>query len=523
MFARLRDFEPDLLACAALAAALTCVAYLLQAHVGLAPQDEGYLWYGVEAVVRGEWPLRDFRSYDPGRYLWCAAFEHVFGGGILVLRAACASFAAIGLTAGLLVLRRCTRTWFATISGGLLLLAWQFPSWRSFDAALALVAVYTAARLAERPSARRTFAAGVLVGLAAFFGRNHGLYLGVAFVGVLVLGGAREGRTPGLRGPAALVGGTLLGYAPMFAAIAVVPGFARAFYESILFYVGRSSLNVPFPATWPWTVDAERLQGVELVSAYALSAVFVLFVVGYAALGFVVLRDRIRRASPTPELVAALCVGLPYVHLVAERSDIYHVAVTVAPLLLGVVALACEFQRARGASSAPGRSFGAVTLVVLFAISVFAIGTQQPLGRRLAARGSPREYVAFDARGSTLEVDAQVAQRLDAVRARIEREVPSGEPILLGSKLLALYPLLGRKAPVWDVYPLWPADDEAQQRMLDELSSVRWVFLQDLGVGGVEERRFANTHPKVWRRLEQDFDRVPTPELPDNFLFLRRR
>lgn len=528
MFARLKSVEPELLSCAALAAVLTLVAFLAQAHVGLAPQDEGYLWYGVEAVARGEWPMRDFRSYDPGRYLWCAGFEAVFGHGLLVLRAACAAFACIGLTAALLVVRRVvpSRAWL--LPAGVLFALWQFPTWRPFDSTPALVATYVALRLVESPNARRALVAGLVTGLAAFFGRNHGLYAGVAFVLALAVAFATGRRERPVMRLAALAFGTVIGYLPMLALVAFVPGFARAFVESVLFFVGRSSLNIPFPATWPWTVDAAHLAGVELAAAYALSLVFVLFVVGYALLGLVTLFGRLGPLVRTPAVVAATCVGLPYVHLVAERSDVYHVAVSVPPLLLGVLALAFGSRSASGASAeaAPSRAprrAGALVLAALLATSVLAIGTEQPLGRRALARGTPREFVAFDASGTELQVDGVVAQRLAAVRARITSTVPRDAKLLLSTKLLALYPLLDRGSPVWDVYPTWQADAAMEQRMLDELSSVDWVFLQDVAVGGVEEKRFANTYPGVWRRLQQDYERIPTPELPENFVFLHRR
>ncbi|MBK7876121.1 MAG: hypothetical protein IPJ77_10265 [Planctomycetes bacterium] len=555
MLARVKLLEPELPLCAALAAVLTLAGFLAQAHLGLAPQEEGYLWYGVEAVARGEWPMRDFRSYDPGRYLWCAAWEHVFGHGILGLRAACATFAWLGLTAGLLVARRVvpSRSWL--VPAGLVIALWQFPGWRPFESGLSSMATYLALRLVERPSARRSFVCGLFVGVAAFFGRNHGLYAAVAFalVHVVALVGGRAARGAESDGPAArgagldgsaargaglddatpsstrpsprellarlasLVGGTVLGYAPMLALIAFVPGFARAFVDSVLFFVGRSDLNIPYPATWPWTIDAARLAGVELAAAIALSAVFVLYVAGYALAGVVALRGRLGSVLRTPAIVAAFCVGLPYVHHVSERSDIHHVAESVHPLLLAVLALA-----AAAATKRPKLASG-VALAALLAISVLAIGTEHPLGKRLLARGTPREFVAFDARGTELSIDGVVAQRLAAVRARVEREVPRDDAVLFSTKPLVLYPLLGRRAPVWDVYPSWKADAQYEQRMLDELSTVDWAFLQDLPVGGVEEKRFANTYPAVWRRLQQDYDRIATPELPENFLFLHRR
>ena len=49
--------------------------------------DEGYLWYGVQQTLAGRWPHRDVKSYEPGRYLWSAAFARVFlrDPGVVVL------------------------------------------------------------------------------------------------------------------------------------------------------------------------------------------------------------------------------------------------------------------------------------------------------------------------------------------------------------------------------------------------------------------------------------------------------
>ena len=158
MFTRsfLRD-NAHLFWLALLALAIPVGWYFLDGDLGVNFADEGYLWYGVEAVLRGLVPIRDFQSYDPGRYWWAAVWSLVLGKGLMPLRLSCALFASLGIFAGLLAARRVCRRLEFLLGMGLLLAAWMHPRYKCFEQSIALMFVYAGVLLIEKPSLAPAF------------------------------------------------------------------------------------------------------------------------------------------------------------------------------------------------------------------------------------------------------------------------------------------------------------------------------------------------------------------------------
>ena len=563
---------------ALLALALTGAACFAQWRIDFNIADEGFLWYGAIATAHGQVPLRDFFSYDPGRYYWAAAWAPLFGDGILALRLSAAIFQAVGLLLGLLAARRVlARPWLLAAAGALLLV-WMIPRHKVFEPSVAMAAVWLGVRLLERPTRGRHFAAGLLAGLAVFIGKNLGLYC-LASMAVLALiahaggggaavpeeepakrpGGPPEdvpGEVPGgvpgepLEGPpvvtrrappaeslavrpaavrrralgqklAAFAAGLLAGLLPLLA-LCCVPGFYASYLESCLFFLRLGRTNFPEPVPWPWLAFASGLDLGERAQQLALGLSFVLLIAGTAlvlATGWQ--RLRLHGADPPATLLAAGgVVGFFFLHHAFARPDAFHLGQSVQPLLLAALALPA------GGRSPTARRWRAALIALLVAFcTAFTPVPEAPLFHELSAERPSQRFVPFDLAGDQVHVRRHTARVLGAVRTLFTRQVPRDEPALFATHFAGLYPFLGRRAPVWEIYPIWPGLGGRDERMLRELQAngVRWALIGAYGMQGGEELTLAETHPKTWSYLMQEFERVPSGELPRRFLLLHKR
>ncbi len=491
--------------------------HLLLGHYNLNFQDEGFLWYGVQRTAAGEVPLRDFQSYEPGRYYWCVAWSPLVGTGIVGVRAAVAVFAGLGLALGLLALRRVLRHPLALAVGGLVLALWLFPRHKLFEPAIAMAAVWTTVRLLERPTARRHLAQGVLVGLVAFFGRNHALYtlLATVVAALVVQLRLRPEDSVGRR-VAALVGGGLLGSLPLLAMLAFVPGFGRAFLDSVLFFAERGS-NVPLAVPWPWKQDYEHLAWHFALSVALVGTVFLLLPLAYAAGLVTAARLTRERVAAGGLLVAATCVGAFYAHHASVRSDIHHFSQIAHPFLLAWLALPAA------AGLGGRRLVVGLNVALVAAVTLFVVSTKHPQLIRWhpGAPGIPPRPV--DVAGETVELPRPAAEIVHFVQDVVGRRVQEDEQVLVVPTRPTYYCLLGKRSPTWRIYFLWPGTDAEQDQILEQLRDVRWVVVSLWAVDQRRDMLFDRTYPRVWAAIQREFVQVGLPDTPRGHVVYRRR
>jgi hypothetical protein len=275
---------------------LVLVAFVWEGHQGFNLWDEGYLWYGVQRSMLGEVPLRDFQAYDPARYYWCALLMKITGSqGIMAVRATVAVLQALALGLALATLASVARGrrngWFLLICG-VTLLVWMVPRHKLFDIAISIALVCTFAKWVRIPSVANSILAGALVGVAACLGRNHGIYGLAAGVGIgIYLFLRRERLRLWLHQMGGFGVGVVIGYLPIILMMIFVPGFYRAFIDSIRFLFEVKATNLPLPVPWPWTVNFSALPPAEASRQVLLGLFFMATLVfGVFSIIYVVVR-----------------------------------------------------------------------------------------------------------------------------------------------------------------------------------------------------------------------------------------
>lgn len=498
---------------AALAIALSVGWFLLDGDVRLNLADEGLLWYGTQAVRLGLVPVRDFQSYDPGRYFWTAAWSFCLGQGVLSLRLSCVFFQCLGVIAGLLAARRLSKNWLFLICIAVLLCAWMHPRYKVFEQSIALMAVYAGVLLLERPSARRHWWVGVFGGVAAFIGCNHGAYHVLAF-GLLIAWAARaDGWRTWLRRTLVWGAGLLAGYTPQWLLFIFAPGYFREFVRYLKAIVSNGT-NLVMPIPWPWLVP--KVYPLWLYIAGIVEGCFYLAIpIFFALVALRALQSRQKKVSLHPVLIAAACVSLPYTHYVFSRPDIVHLSHGMPTVALGTIAVGFSFG---GRWRRLGHVLPALLLVASVTANLYWIGITFKL------LAPPKSLIAVEVKGERMLLTEYQYRVLASAHHLAHDLAKPDEPILFLPLMPGLYPFTGRLSPVKRIYFVFPSPEEDRALLAEiEAARVEWVMLQDYALDDRDDLRFRNTNPMVFEYFRKNFGAVPIATLPSDQVVLHRR
>jgi len=499
-----------------LSSSLVIISFLLQFNIGLNLAEEGYLWYGAIETASGQIPIRDFQSYDPGRYYWAASWMPLFGKGIISLRLSLAIFQTIGLTFGLLALRRVIRSWRVLFIAGLILLMWMIPRHKTFESSLAMASVYFAVCLVENPSLRQHFISGIFIGITAFFGRNHGLYNLLAFSSLILFIRLRLQKTGLIKHTAVWAGGILLGYSPMLIMMLMVPGFFDSFWDSFALVLIRGSTNMALPVPWPWRFNYSRMTLLRAITLFTTGSFFLLLPLFHIFAVIYSLTSKKEHLKKASLLTASGIVGIIYMHYAFARADVGHLAHGITPLLTGMLALPFVLNiNSKKILCSTG-------LIIISVMTFFSAGTQS--WRYLKAT-APGAFIKSDIAGDDLWISRRDAQYIEAVKHINSRLISPEEGLLFVPWQPTMYPILRRKSPLRELWFLDLQTETRQKEMIEQLEqkNVNWIILNNFALDGRDELRFSNTHKLLWKYFQEHYDLIGVPDLHAGERLLHRK
>lgn len=474
--------------------------FLLQGRIGLNLWDEGFLWYGVQRVFLGEVPLRDFMSYDPGRYYWISSICRLLGDdSLLNIRLALALFQVIGLYAGLLVITKNDDNLvpYHLVFITAVLLIWMFPRHKVIGISWSLLLVYTLTRLVKHPDWKRHFFSGLFVGFAAFFGRNHGLYGVLGSIGVLTwihLRPSSTSETNLLNGLSAWAIGCFAGYSPLLLMLVFVPDFGSSFLDSVLFQFQRGSTNMTLPLPLPWLVDWGSLS-FGLCFRKFLIGVFFLLLILYPLISILyALFFRIKNVKVPAAIVATAFLSLPYAHYAYSRADVAHIAQGIFPCLVG-----CSYLfYTRGRINRWGGSF------LFLAASLMFMVTLHPGWNYY----SGRDYTKKTIDNNEFYIDAYTFKSLSTIENLIAKYPLSPEETFIAAPYWpGVYAYFRVKSPMWANYALWPRSQKFQMQEIERIKKfgVKFIVIIDTPLDGRDEMRFSNTNSYIFNYIEKKY------------------
>jgi len=473
---------------------VVAVKTTLQLHYGFNLADESFLWYGMQRVLHGEVPIRDFMAYDPARYYYGGAAMFLMrSDGIIAMRLADAFFEFISLWLALILIARHTKKshWLYIFASAAALCLWMMPLFKVFDHGTSIGLICSLAYLMDHPTRRRYLFAGVVLGIAAMFGRNHLLY-GVLGTGLAVLYiNLRERHVPIPRAFVSWFSGVLLGYSPTILMMLFVPGFAAASWDMVK-VIAQNGTNLPLPVPWPWTYERGLNQPWDtVVSNWLIGWFFVLFLVfGFGALIYIFVK-RWKGKAVRAELAACAVLTLPYAHYAFSRAEVNHVSFGGFPLFIGLLLASRRFGL-----------YAQTAFAVVFAVMAYVIVLPQAPGRW--------DRVPVTVSNANLTVSPYVANDVQTMNKVVAEYAPNGQSYLVSPFWPGAYPMFDRRSPIWDLYTLVPREEERQRKEIEDIqnANIAFALIVDTPPGGDRTLLFSHTNPLIWKYLKANYNEV---------------
>jgi len=497
-------YRSNLVLCLASGLLVSLCWFLLTWRYGFDFADEGYYWYGAQRVLRGEAPIRDFLAYDIGRYLWAAAVMSAIGDdGIFGARLAAGLFQALTVSVGVFIALQAVQASYGTARRilfaflvALLLNVWATPYYKSFDYGTSILIVGMLMLILTSRAVKYWFGAGLILGLAAVMGRNHGVYGAASALMALGFLLVKKERPSVLLRPAlAFMGGTAIGFSLTFVMGLYQPGFMAALIAGIIDHVRSTATatNIPLPVPWPWKATHDENGWILWAGDFATGMAFIaLLVVPVLAIA-VLARKPLAAFTRLHYLqIAAAFAGLVYAHYAYSRADVVHLALSIVPVL--VILLNCGVLVRQALPVA----------VCLVGLSLLMLLEDLPLLSNVVL---DRKMTTVVMNGSELHVHPFVVEYLQSTEHVFSVVPEARDNFLALPNFPGLHAVNKARMGVWEIYALSARDARFEQAELARLASrpPAVVMLSNHALDDRPDLRYSVMHPLMYKWIMDNY------------------
>lgn len=468
--------------------------------------DEAYVWYGTLRLLEGKVPVRDFRSYEPGRYLWNAPFMLAFGKGVQSIRLASLTFYTLCLFLAGHIFLSLGVSVLAVANLAITAIGTVREIYKLYEPGIAWLWITSATLSLASPTSSNGVLLGGIVGLAAVFGLNLALYTSGASVALMIWLLVQKQLTLPFLLAAAI--GLAIGLAPLILYWMMAPGFGSAVIERrVSTILSRGTTNLPLPIPFPWARDTWAGARSQRLRRLLISISF-LVLPALPAMTLALQMAIPTFLAPTNQLVLlpAACLGLFTWHHAFSRADEWHLCQSHVPALILAILVLNETQQG--------------STLLFFWLLVTSLLYLRDIKLR-AQSHLPAQWVKS---GSLHEMTENSRQIIKFIDNELMRSSDNAQDLILAvPTTLWLLPILCCRSPVYDMYCVYPASKNAQRRMINEIKSspVELAIIDDSPLDGRQDLRFSQTHPRVLAWLKRHF-KVVECALPSNLEMFRR-
>lgn len=485
-----------------------------QGAMGFSLWDEGFLWYGVQRISAGDLPIRDFFGYDIGRYLILAQGAEFWGSnGLVAMRFGLALMHWVLLLVVVWLLRHEGVSWWWIFPTVIVVTLWVWPLYRMPDMLIAVGAVAMLSMMQRRMADPAwVFGAALIYGILMISVgdmRKHVAFFGFGMV-MIAVAWLLEGKPWRL-----IVGwfnhglqGLMIGMLPLLGFALVRPDFRASYWQHMLVgFLQRETPNIPLPYPWLWQMG-------DAVSGHTwwVSAVFTVFVIA-GPLWLVVIMWQSWRGQPsTPVVRAGVVLWVPYISYVLSRADLAHLTQGMLVGVMAVLMLLITQSRAW---------VRVVGVGVTLAVSGLVMVPVQPAWE--CRDGQDCREV--DILGDSIRMPGPLADEVALIQQFGADYARDGASVYIIPFWPGAYSILDVRSPVWEIYAIWPRDEEFQLSEIARLEVAKpvAVLLKKEGLDGNEALRFRNTHPMMYDYLREQYRPVANYTLLPGYTIMERR